>query len=403
MENAALEGIRVLDMSRILAGPWAGQLLADLGAEVIKIERPGRGDDTRGWGPPFLPGGEAAYFHSCNRGKKSVAVDIGTADGQALIRDLAAHSDVLLENFKAGGLERYGLDYARLSSINPRLVYCSITGFGQTGPYSSRAGYDLLIQAMGGLMSVTGQPDDVPGGGPVKVGVALTDVFTGMYASTAVLAALRRRDRTGEGEHIDLSLLDVQVATLANQAMNYLVSGNVPGRLGNSHPNIVPYQAFPAADGHLVLAVGNDDQFRRFCEVAGLEHLATHPDYATNAQRVEHRAILVPLIEERLRTRSRAEWLQALEAVGVPCGPINDVAEVFADPQVQARGMQREYPRPDGEAVPGVANPIHFGNAPVGDVQAAPALGEDTDAVLGDVLNLSSERLRSLRAEGVIG
>ncbi|MBA1148331.1 CoA transferase [Ectothiorhodospiraceae bacterium WFHF3C12] len=403
MKDSCLDGIRVLDMSRILAGPWAGQLLADLGAEVIKIERPGRGDDTRGWGPPFLPTGEAAYFHSCNRGKRSVAVDIGSARGQALIRDLAAQSDVLLENFKAGGLARYGLDYDSLRAVNSGLIYCSITGFGQTGPYRERAGYDLLIQAMGGLMSVTGQPDEAPGGGPLKVGVALTDVFTGMYASTAVLAALRRRDRTGEGEHIDLSLLDVQVATLANQAMNYLVSGNVPGRLGNSHPNIVPYQAFPAADGHLVLAVGNDDQFRRFCDVVGLETLAEHPDYATNAQRVANRDALIARIEERLRARDRAEWLEALQAVGVPCGPINDVGEVFADPQVQARGMQREYPRPDGTSVPGVANPIHFQGTSVGEVDAAPSLGQDTDTVLGGLLGLTSEDLRSLREDGAIG
>jgi len=402
MDGAALAGIRVLDLSRILAGPWAGQLLADLGAEIIKIERPGRGDDTRGWGPPFLDSGEAAYFHSCNRGKRSVAIDLGTEKGQSLVRDLAACSDVLLENFKVGGLGRYGLDYASLRRVNPGLIYCSITGFGQTGPYCERAGYDLLIQAMGGLMSVTGHPDGVPGGGPMKVGVALTDVFTGMYATTAILAALRHRERTGEGQHVDLSLLDVQVATLANQAMNYLVSGNVPPRLGNSHPNIVPYQDFPAADGRLVLAVGNDDQFRRFCQVAGLKDLPDDSDFATNAARVAHRDTLIPLIEERLRARPRSHWLERLEAVGVPCGPINDLAEVFADPQVEARETARAYPRDDGTRVPGVANPIRFSSAPVGDVPAAPRLGQDTAAVLAEVLGVDVEQIDALATAGVI-
>ncbi len=399
--KAALHGVRVLDLSRILAGPWSGQLLADLGAEVVKIERPGRGDDTRSWGPPFVDDA-AAYFHGCNRGKRSVAVDISTAEGQQLIKRLAREADIVLENYKVGALARYGLDYESLSRENPGLIYCSITGFGQTGPYRQRAGYDLLIQAMGGLMSITGQPDDQPGGGPVKVGVALTDVFTGMYATVAVLAALRHRDATGEGQHIDLSLLDVQVATLANQAMNYLVSGEAPRRLGNSHPNIVPYQAFPAADGHLILAVGNDDQFRRFCEVAGISELADDPRYATNSARVAHRKGLVERLEAILRTRTRAEWLQALEPAGVPCGPINDIAEVFQDPQVQSRGLARQYRRPDGSTVPGVANPIRYSATPIADAPAAPQLGADTFSVLQEWLRMDADEIRQLREAGVV-
>ena len=400
--TGVLAGVRVLDLSRILAGPWASQMLADLGAEVIKIERPGRGDDTRGWGPPFVDADEAAYFHACNRGKKSVAIDITRPEGQALVRDLAADSDILLENFKVGGLDRYGLGYDDLHALNPGLIYCSITGFGQTGPYRERAGYDLLIQAMGGLMSVTGHPDEEPGGGPLKVGVALTDLFTGMYASVAVLAALRHRDATGEGQHIDLSLLDVQVASLANQAMNYLVSGRAPRRMGNSHPNIVPYQSFAAADGHLVVAVGNDDQFRRFAGVIGRPDLADDPRYATNAQRVAHRDEVVALIARELSGRPRAQWLAELEQVGVPCGPINDLGEVFDDPQVASRGMERQYRRADGSAVPGVANPIRYSATPLREPPAAPRLGADTAAVLQQILGLTTERLTELTNLGVV-
>jgi crotonobetainyl-CoA:carnitine CoA-transferase CaiB-like acyl-CoA transferase len=403
MMKGVLSGLRVLDLSRILAGPWCGQLLADLGAEVIKVERPGRGDDTRGWGPPFVADGEAAYFHACNRGKRSLAIDLASARGQALVRELVPHCDVVLENFKAGDLARYGLDYPSLKAVKPGLVYCSITGFGQTGPYRSQAGYDLLIQAMGGLMSLTGEPDTRPGGGPMKVGVAVTDIFTGLYAATAILAALRERDRSGQGQHVDLALLDVQVAVLANQAMNYLVAGQVPERLGNAHPNIVPYQAFAAADGHLILAVGNDGQFRRFCEVAGQPQWAQDARFASNAGRVRHREALLPLVEAVLRERPRDAWLQALAAVGVPCGPINRLDEVFADPQVQARGLRRDFARPDGDTVPGVAAPIRYSDAPVAEVGASPRLGADSRAVLGELLGLSEQELDGLAAAGVIG
>ncbi|HVL75223.1 MAG TPA: CaiB/BaiF CoA-transferase family protein, partial [Noviherbaspirillum sp.] len=344
----ALSHIRVLDLSRILAGPWAGQILADLGADVIKVERPGSGDDTRGWGPPFLkdregnPTDVAAYYLCANRNKRSIAVDITRPEGQAVIRALAAQSDVVLENFKVGGLKQYGLDYDSLKALNPRLIYCSITGFGQTGPYAARAGYDFLIQGMGGLMSLTGLPDGEPGGGPMKVGVALTDVLTGLYAATAVLAALAHRDQGGKGQHIDLALLDVQVACLANQALNYLTTGASPKRLGNSHPSIVPYQDFPTADGYMILAIGNDGQFARFCEVAGCPELAADSRFATNKGRVENRSVLIPLLRQKTVFRTTAEWVAALESVAVPCGPINTLAEVFADPQVVARGLKVE-------------------------------------------------------------
>ncbi len=403
-----LSHLRVLDLSRILAGPWASQLLADMGAEVIKVERPGSGDDTRGWGPPFIGGdspesGTAAYFHGANRGKRSLAVDIGRAEGQQLIRELAAKSDVVIENFKTGTLTRYGLDYASLKALNPGIVCCSITGFGQTGPYRQRAGYDFLIQAMGGLMSITGEADGRPGGGPQKVGVALADVMTGLYATIGILAALAHRERTGEGQHVDLALLDVQVATLANQAMNFLASGKSPVRLGNAHPNIVPYQAFEANDGHLIVAVGNDQQFRRFCRLLGQEILADDPRYATNAARVRHRDLLVPALAEALAKESRAHWLSVMEAEGVPGGPINAIGEVFADPQVQARGMRIAVPDGHGEQIPGVANPIRFSATPVKYTRAAPVLGADTEAVLSEVLNLDGERLQTLRRDGVIG
>ncbi len=339
-----LEGIRVLDMSRVLAGPWCGQQLADMGAEVIKVERPDSGDDTRAWGPPWLAGTrESAYFLSANRGKRSVGVNIASLEGQQLIRDLVSQCDVLIENFKAGGLKAYGLDYASLKVIKPDLIYCSITGFGQDGPYAHRAGYDFIIQGMGGLMSLTGQPDGAPGGEPMKVGVALTDIFTGLYAANAILAALWERKRTGEGGHIDMALLDVQVGVLANQALNYLTSGEVPRRLGNAHPNIVPYQVFPSADGHLIVTVGNDGQFRRFCQVLGCEEWADDPRFATNSARVAYRDALIPDISKLLAMRTTDNWLAELETAGVPCGPINTLDKVFDDPQVRHRACACLY------------------------------------------------------------
>lgn len=397
--SGPLAHVRVLDLSRVLAGPWAGQTLADLGAEVIKVERPGAGDDTRAWGPPYLDGtAEAAYYLSANRGKKSVTIDMAAPEGQALIRDLAARSDVVLENFKVGGLKKYGLDHASLAAVNPRLVYCSITGFGQDGPYAHRAGYDFMIQGMGGLMSLTGEAD----GSPVKVGVAIADLFTGMYATTAVLAALAHRDRTGQGQHIDLALLDCQVAMLANQAMNTLTTGTAPTRMGNAHPNIVPYQAFATADGHIILAVGNDAQFARFCQVAGRPDLAGDARFQTNAARVRARAELVPLLEEVLRTRPSADWLAGLEAVGVPCGPINTLDQVFADPQVRHRGMVVPLPHPTAGSVDVVASPIHYSATPLEAGTAPPTLGQHTGEVLGGLLGLDDARLADLRARGVI-
>ncbi|EME71561.1 acyl-CoA transferase/carnitine dehydratase [Paramagnetospirillum caucaseum] len=399
-----LSHLRVLDLSRVLAGPWASQLLADMGAEVIKVERPGEGDDTRGWGPPFLKDGEgndtgeAAYFLSANRGKRSVSIDFTCPEGQALVRRLAARSDVVLENFKVGGLAKYGLDYPALKAVKPDLVYCSITGFGQDGPYAGRAGYDFLIQGMGGLMSLTGEAE----GQPMKVGVALTDIFTGMYAGFAVLAALARRDRTGEGGHIDLALLDVQVAVLANQAANYLVGGTVPRRLGNAHPNIVPYQAFATADGHIILAVGNDGQFRRFCETAGRPDLGSNPRYATNVERVRNRAELVPTLEALLAARSSAEWIAALETAGVPCGPINDLAGVFADPQVIHRGLRTRLDHPLAGGIDLVANPIRLDGAQAVSGRAPPLLGADTAEVLADLLGLDAAEMARLKAAGVV-
>ena len=383
----ALSHLRVLDLSRILAGPWATQLLGDLGAEIIKVERPGSGDDTRAWGPPWVKDetGQdtevAAYYLCSNRNKRSVTIDFTQAEGQALVRELAMQCDVLVENFKVGGLAQYGLDYATLSALNPRLIYCSITGFGQDGPYAERAGYDFLIQGMGGLMSLTGQPD----GPPTKVGVALTDVLTGLYASNAILAALAWRERSGLGQHIDLALLDVQVASLANQAMNYLASGRTPQRMGNAHPNIVPYDAFPTADGHMILAIGNDAQFVRFCKEAGTEW-ALDARFATNAERVKHRDALIAAMHEVTQTRSTAEWIATLESVAVPCGPINDIRQVFDDPQVQHRGMKIALPHPAAGTVPLVANPIHLSETPVNYRSAPPMLGADTRAVLVDFL-----------------
>jgi len=404
----ALSHIRVLDLSRILAGPWAGQILADLGADVIKVERPGAGDDTRGWGPPWLKdeqGGDtsvAAYYLCANRNKRSITIDITRPEGQQLVRDLAARSDVVLENFKFGGLRQYGLDYESLRAVNPGLVYCSITGFGQDGPYAPRAGYDFLIQGLGGLMSITGRPDGEEGGGPMKVGVALTDILTGLYASNAVLAALAWRDRSGEGQHIDMALLDVQVACLANQAMNYLATGQNPQRLGNAHPNIVPYQDFPTADGYMILAIGNDGQFARFCEQAGQPALAADPRFATNRARVENRGALIPLLKRLTIERSTADWVAALEARGVPCGPINTLAEVFADPQVQARGLKVTMPHPVAGALPLVASPMKLSATPVDYRQPPPMLGEHTDEVLAAALGLDAARIAELRAGGIV-
>ena len=404
----ALSHIRVLDLSRILAGPWAGQILADLGADVIKVERPGAGDDTRHWGPPYLKNehGEdsdvAAYFLCANRNKRSITVDMTQPEGQRLLHALAAKSDVVLENFKKDGLVRYGLDYASLKAVNPRLVYCSITGFGQEGPYAARAGYDFLIQGLGGLMSITGRPDEEPGGGPMKVGVALTDILTGLYAANAVQAALAWRERSGEGQHIDLALLDVQVACLANQAMNYLASGQAPGRMGNAHPNIVPYQDFPTDDGYMIVTVGNDGQFARFVDAAGRPELASDPRFATNKARVEHRASLIPLLNKLTIQRTTADWITRLEAVGVPCGPINTVAEVFDDPQVQARGLRVDMHHPAIGTVPQVASPFRLSATPVEYRKAPPLLGEDTDEVLASVLDCTADEIARLRAGKVI-
>ncbi|MDZ7858094.1 CaiB/BaiF CoA-transferase family protein [Sphaerotilus sp.] len=397
MTPTALNGLKVLDLSRVLAGPWAGQMLADLGADVVKVERPGAGDDTRAWGPPWLKDADgrdtsdAAYFFCANRNKRSVAIDMATPDGQALLQRLAAEADVVLENFKVGGLRQYGLDHITLCARHPRLIYCSITGFGQTGPYAPRAGYDFLIQGMGGLMSITGRSDAEEGAGPQKVGVALTDVMTGLHATIGILAALQHRERTGEGQHIDLALLDVQVAALANQAGNHLISGRVPGRMGNAHPNIVPYQDFPTADGDMILAIGNDGQFARFCEVAGHAEWATDMRFSTNAARVANRTVLIPLLRQATVVRTTREWVAALESRAVPCGPINRIDEVFADPQVVARGLRVALPHPVAGTVPGVANPIRLSATPVVYRSAPPVLGAHTGEVLADWLGVDAD------------
>ncbi|MBA6118148.1 CoA transferase [Pseudomonas putida] len=404
----ALSHLRVLDLSRVLAGPWSGQILADLGADVIKVERPGSGDDTRSWGPPFLKDtqgentSEAAYYLSANRNKRSVTIDFTQPQGQRLVRELAAKSDIVIENFKVGGLAAYGLDYPSLKALNPTLIYCSITGFGQTGPYAKRAGYDFMIQGLGGLMSLTGRPDGEEGAGPMKVGVALTDILTGLYSTVAILAALAHRDQAGVGQHIDMALLDVQVACLANQAMNYLTTGNPPRRLGNAHPNIVPYQDFPTADGDFILTVGNDGQFRKFAEVAGQPQWADDPRFATNKQRVANRSELIPLIRQATVFKTTAEWVKQLEAAGVPCGPINDLAQMFQDPQVLARGLAVSIPHALGGQVPQVASPIRLSETPVEYRRAPPLLGEHTEAVLADVLGLGAEDVGRLRAAGVL-
>ncbi len=403
----ALAGVRVLDLSRVLAGPWCTQTLADLGADVVKVERPGSGDDTRGWGPPFLKDregrdtAEAAYYLGTNRNKRSVTIDIARPEGQDLVRRLADTADVVIENFKVGDMARYGLDAATLRATRPRLVYCSITGYGQTGPYRDRAGYDYAIQGLGGLMSVTGERDDRPGGGPQKVGVAVADLFTGMYATVAILAALRHRDATGEGQVVDMALLDTQVAMLANLGANYLVTKKAPGRAGNAHQNIVPYQVFEVADGHLILAVGNDGQFERFCTVAGCTELAGDERFATNAARVRNREALVPMLAERLRGRKRGEWLSALEAAKVPCGPINNLEDVFADPQVRERGMTMSVPHPHTDRLELVASPIKMSATPPTLRRPPPLLGQHTDEVLAE-LGLAADRIAALRAAGIV-
>ncbi len=409
----SLDGIRILDLSRVLAGPWCTQTLADLGADVIKIERPESGDDTRTWGPPFLKDGEgndtaeAAYYLGANRNKRSVTCDIAQPAGQEMVRELVAHCDVFVENFKVGDMARYGLDYASLHALNPRLVYCSVTGFGQTGPYRERAGYDYAVQGMGGLMSVTGERDDI-GGGPQKVGVAVADLFTGMYATVAILAALRHAERTGEGQHVDMALLDTQVAMLANLGANYLVSGKAPGRAGNAHQNIVPYQVFevaPAAGNtkdHLILAVGNDGQYAKFCAVAGRPELASDPRYMKNQDRVRNRAELVPALEAIMKTRTKADWLAALEAAKVPCGAINNLAEVFADPQVHERGMVTEWPHPLKDGLRLVSSPMKLSVTPVRTDLPPPLLGQHTAQVLRDVLNYPDEKLLELKEGRVI-
>ncbi|MEN4921555.1 CaiB/BaiF CoA-transferase family protein [Achromobacter spanius] len=399
---APLTGIRVLDLTRVLAGPWCTQNLADLGAEVIKIERPGAGDDTRAWGPPYLKDEaghdttEAAYYLSANRNKMSVALDIASPRGAQLVRELALQSDILVENFKVGGLSKYGLDYDSLKELNPRLIYCSITGFGQTGPYASRPGYDFMIQGMGGLMSITGERDDLPGGGPQKAGVAVADLMTGMYSTVGILAALHERARSGQGQHIDMALLDCQVAMLANQNLNFMTSGTAPRRAGNAHQNLVPYQVFAASDGHLIVAVGNDSQFRNYCGAIGLPELSADPRFSTNPQRVKNREELVPLLAERMATGERDHWLAALEGVGVPAGPINTLDQVYEDPHVLARGMKRELPHPAAGTVPMAASPLKFSGSPVEYRRPPPMLGEHTEQVLSEKLGLSAEEIQAL-------
>jgi crotonobetainyl-CoA:carnitine CoA-transferase CaiB-like acyl-CoA transferase len=409
MASGPLSGVLVLDLTRILAGPWATQMLADLGAEVLKIERPGTGDDTRHWGPPYLSDAtgratsESAYYLSTNRGKRSVAINFASTEGQVLVRRLAAGADVFIENFKVGVLGPFGLAYADLEPANPKLVYLSISAFGQDGPDASGPGYDAMIQAMGGLMSITGVPDGEPGAGPQKVGVAVADLMCGMYAVTAILAALHERTHSARGQYIDLSLLDTQVAWLANQNLNYLVSGQPPVRRGTAHPNIVPYQAFPTSDGHLMLAVGNDAQFARFCAAAGLTTLPADARFATNRQRVAHRDTLLPAIATALELRPTQHWLRVLRDADVPCGPINDLAQVFAEPQVRHRRMRLDLPHPSAGSAPGVRNPIRYSRTPLAYERAPPLLGADTDAVLVERLGLAASELATLRSRGIIG
>ena len=410
----ALAGIKVLDLSRVLAGPWCTQVLADLGADVVKVERPGLGDDTRQWGPPFLKDAEgndttqASYFTACNRNKRSVTIDMATPEGQALIKQMALQADIVVENFKVGGLKQYGLDHESLRALNPRLIYCSVTGFGQDGPYAERAGYDLMVQAMTGMMSITGRADTEPGGGPLRVGVAVIDLFTGMYASNAILAALHVRDNaatgTGQGQHIDMALLDVGMAVLANQASGFLATGQAPGRMGNSHPSLAPYQDFPTQDGNMLLAIGNDGQFQRFCAAAGQPDWAVDARFTTNTLRVQHRSELIPMMEAVTRTRSTAAWIALLEDKAVPCGPINTIAQAFDDAQVKARGLRVELPRSAGDGIrtiAGVASPLRLSANPPVLRNAPPALGQHTEEVLSE-LGVSAQQVAALRAGGVL-
>ena len=400
----------MLDLSRVLAGPWCTQILADLGADVVKIERPGVGDDTRGWGPPFLKDADgndttqSTYFTACNRNKRSVTVDMATPEGQALLQRMAAQSDIVVENFKTGGLKQYGLDHESLRAANPRLIYCSVTGFGHDGPHAQRAGYDLMIQATSGMMSITGRPNEVPGGGPLRVGVALTDLFTGVYASTAILAAIEVRHRTGEGQHIDMALLDVGMAILANQASAFLNTGDVPKRQGNTHPSLAPYQEFRTQDGAMLLAIGNNGQFARFCEAAGHAEWAVDERFATNTLRVKHREVLIPLMQDVTRTRSTVEWIALLEHKAVPCGPINDIGQAFGDEQVKARGLAVTLPRDAGDgiaSITGVASPLRLSATPPVLRRAPPALGQHTDEVLAE-FGLDAQKIAALRASGVL-
>ena len=387
-----LEGIRVLDLSRVLAGPWCTQNLADLGADVIKVERPGAGDDTRTWGPPYMKGpdgqdtSEAAYYLSCNRNKRSITVDYATPEGADLIRELAVKSDILVENFKVGGLKKYGLDYESLRKINPRLIYCSVTGFGQDGPFAERPGYDFMVQGMGGLMSITGERDDLPGGGPQKAGVAVTDIITGMYATVAVLAALQERNRSGLGQQLDIALFDCHVAMLANQNSNFFTSGKAPRRAGNAHQNVVPYQVFATSDGHMIVASGNDSQYRAYCKAIGAPELGEDPRFLTNRDRVTNRDALIPILAGIMKTGRRDDWIAKLEAVGVPCGPINDIAQAFAHPQAQARELRREIPHPLGGTAPTTASPLRMSGSPVQYRRPPPLLGQHTEEILREIL-----------------
>ena len=403
-----LSHIRVLDLSRVLAGPWASQNLADLGAEVIKVERPGAGDDTRGWGPPWFKDKEgkdtrdSSYYLSCNRGKKSITLDISKPEGQQIVRELAAKCDVLIENYKVGTLARYGLAYEQLRVVNPRLIYCSITGFGQSGPYAPRPGYDFVFQGMGGLMSITGERDDLPGGGPMKVGIAITDILTGMYASLAITAAIAHCERGGSGQYIDMALLDCMVAFNANQISGYLVSGNIPRRYGNAHPNVVPYQVFPCKDGHIILAVGNDSQFASLCKVAGRPELAEDERFRQMSGRIVNRDALIPLIAAIMQQRGMHEWIEALEAANVPCGPINNMQQVFEDPQVQHRGLKVEIPTPAGVPCPTVASPMRFSETPVEYDVPPPTLGEHTQEILQSLLGMERQAVDALAAKGIV-
>jgi len=404
----ALSHIRVLDLSRVLAGPWCAQNLADLGAQVIKVERPGGGDDTRHWGPPFAkdPNGqdttESAYYISINRNKKSITLDISTPEGQAIVRDLVKTSDVVIENYKVGQLAKYGLDYPSLCAIKPNLIYCSITGFGQTGPYQHRPGYDFILQGMGGFMSITGEADHLPGGGPQKAGVAIVDLFTGMYASSAILAAVIHRDRSGEGQYIDMALLDTQVAMLANISSNYLCSGVSPHRWGNAHPNVVPYQTFQTSDSWIIVAVGNDSQFRNFVKAGNREALADDPRFATNPARIEHRAALIPLLVKMVKEKTKAQWITLLEAAGVPCGPINNLQEVFENEQVIARGIEMHVPHPTAGTMKLVASPMRLSKTPVEVRMPPPLLGQHTDEVLRDELGMSTSQINELHQRGIV-